>query len=75
MTLIKLIKGLLNSDVMDAAIWCQWYVKKGITCKECINTYRVHKNTLPNCYKCGLPVEKLKKSIFKTKETKQNEEF
>jgi len=65
MTLIELFKGLLKSDCLDAVVWGQWYVKKDITCRDCLNTYKVQANKMPNCKACGLPVEKLKQSIFK----------
>lgn len=71
MTFKKLMDGLFRADPMDLLIWSQWYVKKEISCRDCLNTYKVQRNELPNCVKCGLPTAKLKKSIFK--ETTKNE--
>jgi len=71
MTFKKLIEGLLCADPFDLLIFIQWYVGKGITCKDCLTTRKDLNNTLPNCIQCGLPTAKLIKSIFK--ETKKDE--
>ena len=72
MVIKDLIDGFLRADPLDFVIWAQWYVKRGITCRDCIRTREIQSRTKPNCYTCGLPTAKLlRNSIFK--ETKKDE--
>jgi len=72
MTFKKLMDGLLRADPMDLLIWSQWYVKKGISCRDCLTTAKDMSSNLPNCFKCGLPTTKLIKSIFKETKNEKN---
>jgi hypothetical protein len=59
---------IMDCNLYDFLAFLVWYLKRDMTCIQCIETRNMTSGLPPDCITCGLPTARLMKRYFGRKE-------